>query len=135
MNSFPKGHIIIADDQELNRYVLKILLKDLIMLINEAGDGQAVLETLEQVYPTPVVLLLDLNMPVMDGYEVLSILRANPDKYAQVKTIIVSGTPYGQFVQHGFSEFIDAYIEKPVNQLELIEKITIAMQELTQPTC
>ena len=45
MNSFPKGHIIIADDQELNRYVLKILLKDLIMLINEAGDGQAVLET------------------------------------------------------------------------------------------
>lgn len=130
MNIFSNGHIIIADDQDLNRYVLKIFLKDLVMLINEAGDGQATLEALEQVHPAPVVLLLDLNMPVMDGYEVLGILRNNPEKYARVRTIIVSGTPYQQFALSGFSEFIDAYIEKPVNKQDLTEKIRNAISKL-----
>jgi CheY-like chemotaxis protein len=59
------------------------------------------------------VVILDINMPIMDGYELLNILSAQKEKYKNVKCICVSGTPISEFQNKMSDEKYFSYIEKP----------------------
>ena len=68
--------VLIVDDQEINRDVLGVILEDNYDLLY-APDGQKAMELIRQYYDKLSILLLDLMMPVMDGFEVLDQLSSD----------------------------------------------------------
>ena len=115
--------ILIVEDDLINREVLKYSLKNLGLSIQEAVNGEEGLHKLDELINKPVIVLLDLNMPVMDGYKVLATFEANPEKYATVKTIVVSGTLKSEFDKRGLNHLIIGYEAKPINVDSLIKII------------
>lgn len=81
--------IVIADDHSMIREGLKQLLEldDDILVVGEAGNGQECLEIIDQVHPD--VVLLDINMPVMNGLKMLEILRASDNKDQKVLILTI----------------------------------------------
>ncbi|MDZ4673766.1 MAG: type II/IV secretion system protein [Gemmatimonadota bacterium] len=70
----PKGTVLLVDDEESLRMVMKDLLERDGWTVQEAADGMAALAAVDQ--HAPDVILLDLNLPGIDGYEVLDRLRS-----------------------------------------------------------
>lgn len=81
--------IVIADDHSMIREGLKQLLEldGDIQVIGEAGNGQECLEVVDRVKPD--VLLLDINMPVMNGLKMLEILRNSKNKTQKVLILTI----------------------------------------------
>ncbi|WP_020536152.1 response regulator transcription factor [Lewinella cohaerens] len=81
--------IAIADDEELFRKGISMLLTDFegVELAFQAGNGQELLDQLAAVETQPDILLLDLNMPILDGVEAAKILQ---EKYPELKFIVLS---------------------------------------------
>ena len=117
---------LITDDNYINRNAIKHTLKNYFMPMEEAWNGELAIKQLNKlVNEGPVIHLLDLNMPIMNGYKVMEIMRDNSTRYKNVQTIVVSSVPYAEFILSGLDEVISYYITKPVDRKELIEKIAL----------
>jgi signal transduction histidine kinase/CheY-like chemotaxis protein len=79
--------VLVIDDQEADRYILRHYLEDFRCSIVEATGGEDGLKLARQL--KPALTLLDLNMPKIDGFEVLAQLKANPDT-ASLPVVIVT---------------------------------------------
>ena len=81
--------VAIADDEALFRKGMGMLIDDFegIEFILEAGNGQELLDNLGAAEEMPEVVLLDLNMPVLNGIDTAKILR---EKHPELKIIILS---------------------------------------------
>lgn len=115
--------ILVVDDIEQNRMLLKDVLKYFGYEVVEAGNGEEGIQVAREELPD--LILMDMNMPVMDGYTALQILRGDPLtqglKVAAI-TSFASGTDNGSV----FAAGADGYIPKPVDIRELpamMEKI------------
>ena len=85
------GRVLVVDDTPFNRQLLRRLLDRIGHVTLEAGDGQAALDLLRDPATEPVdVILLDIMMPVMDGYETLAALKAD-EALRDVPVIVISG--------------------------------------------
>lgn len=71
-----KSRILIADDRPSSRELLRLVLERAGYDVTEAEDGKAALERAHD--SSPDLILLDLQMPEMDGYQVLAALRSDP---------------------------------------------------------
>ena len=71
-----RDRVLIVDDVEINREILKEILQDEYKIM-QAGDGEEALQVIEQNQEDIAVVLLDLIMPKKDGYEVLEVLKKN----------------------------------------------------------
>lgn len=115
--------ILVVDDIEQNRMLLKDVLKYFGYEVVEAGNGEEGVKVAREELPD--LILMDMNMPIMDGYTALQILRGDPLtqglKVAAI-TSFASGTGNGSV----FAAGADGYIPKPVDIRELpamMEKI------------
>jgi adenylate cyclase len=85
------GRVLVVDDTPFNRQLLRRLLDRIGHVTLEAADGQAALDLLRDPGTEPVdVILLDIVMPVMDGYETLAALKAD-EALREVPVIVISG--------------------------------------------
>lgn len=123
-----KNHILIVDDEPINRFVLKQILTPEDCTLYEAADGQDALYMLEK-HPDINIVLLDLNMPNIDGYAFLHHLNES-SQYAdrQLNVIIVSATMEAMFRDMAKAGgintgFVRGYIQKPVNKTTVINEI------------
>ena len=124
MFSNTKLAFLITDDNYINRFVLKHILKEFSLHMEEAWNGELAVKMLDRLgEDVTIIHLLDLNMPVTNGYKVIELMRDNPCKYKNVKTIVVSATLYEEFILSGLDAYINAYISKPLERKELIEII------------
>lgn len=104
--------ILIAEDHPVNRELLRELLEARGYSVDEAENGQEVLVKLAQSKPD--VLLLDLSMPVMDGYTTLKKIRENA---STASLTVVAVTAYAmrgdreKAIEAGF----DGYLSKPID--------------------
>jgi DNA-binding NarL/FixJ family response regulator len=112
--------VIITDDHTLIRDGLKSLLKSdrSIQVVGEAENGAQLLELLETV--TPDVIMLDLNMPVMDGFEALTQVQA---KYPHVKVLILTMLDQDSYVTKVRTAGALGYVLKTAGRTELIHAI------------
>ena len=81
--------IVIADDHSMIREGLKQLLEldDDIVVVGEAGNGEECLKLIDQLHPD--VVLLDINMPVMNGLKMLEVLRESNNKNQKVLILTI----------------------------------------------
>ncbi len=110
--------ILIADDE----YYLRIILKDLLNYSNykiyEAKNGEEALEI--AVKEKPDIILLDISMPKMNGYEVMIRLR---EKNIQSKIIVISAKAQKTDKEKGLALGADYYITKPFDIIRLSDLI------------
>jgi CheY-like chemotaxis protein len=104
--------ILVAEDNAANRELFRELLEARGHEVVEACDGQVALQILEQNEPD--ILLLDIGMPVLDGFAVIRAVRANP----RLATLPVLGVT--AYAMQGDRERIlasgfDGYLSKPID--------------------
>lgn len=118
-----KFTILIAEDNESNYKLFASVLKGEYQLIH-AWDGQEAVEMFKQY--NPQIILMDINMPVMDGYEATKEIR----KYsAKVPIIAITAFAYASDEQRVMESGFDGYMPKPINARLLKAQLTEIMQK------
>jgi two-component system, cell cycle response regulator DivK len=112
--------ILIIEDNEQNLYLLTFILEKHGHLVKAAQDGQEGIDMAKRVKPD--LILLDVQLPVMDGYAVARNLRSNPDL---TKTPIIAVTSYAMpgDREKAIASGCTGYIEKPINPDTFIEQV------------
>ncbi len=116
----PRRRILVVDDKPSNAQSLELLLQALGQEVFTAYDGQEALELARRHHPD--VVLLDIGLPIIDGYEVARQCRAQPDLQPMT---LVAMTGYGQESDRLRSQEagFDAHLVKPVNLDELLQML------------
>ncbi len=109
-------HILVVDDAEINRLILVDLLSSLGAICDEAANGQEALETFEQSGPDDYdLILMDVQMPIMDGYAATRAIRGSSHPSAQTVPIIaVTANAFVDDVREAIDSGMDTHIAKPV---------------------
>jgi hemolysin D len=112
--------VFIVDDLRVVREKLKLVLRSHvdIQVIGTAIDGDSAIEQLE--YLAPDIILLDLDMPRLDGIETAKIIAV---KYPQIKVIILSSLDDPSDLRSSLSSCIKEYVFKANIDLEIVDKI------------
>ena len=113
--------VLIVDDEERNIYALRSYLETLEMKIITARDGEEAISILQN-NPKPDIILLDIMMPVMDGYETLGAIGLN-DELKNIPVIAVTAKAMKGDEEKCREAGAWDYISKPVNIEMLIEKM------------
>lgn len=116
---------MVVDDVESNRVLLKMILEDDYSIV-ECDDGPSCLSAIE--HQTPDIVLLDINMPEMTGYEVCKRIRKNP-KTSALPVIFVSAMDTPEEKLAGFEAGGNDYLVKPVDAVVLEEKIAATLSQ------
>lgn len=105
-----KRKILIVDDVEMNRIVLEEIIKNMGYEPVLAEDGEEALEKAKECIPQ--LILTDISMPGMNGYELCSILKKN-EKTRNIPVVFISAFDNPQDIVEGFSLGGEDYITKP----------------------
>jgi diguanylate cyclase (GGDEF)-like protein len=120
--------ILIADDDAINRQVLAELLKPEYTVLLARNGEQALERALRHA---PDLVLLDVMMPDMDGYEVLRRLRADPST-SQLAVIFISGLDRPEDEANGLRMGAADYIAKPFNATVVMARVALHLQLVRQ---
>jgi two-component system, OmpR family, alkaline phosphatase synthesis response regulator PhoP len=112
--------IVIADDNDQNVELLEAYLSDFDCEIRTAHDGEETLQVVEEFAPD--LLLLDVMMPRLSGFEVCKKIRANPDSKDLLILMITALNEAADF-ERGVQAGTDDFLTKPVNKVELLCRI------------
>jgi CheY-like chemotaxis protein len=112
--------VLIAEDNAVNRELLRELLEARGYAVDEAYDGQAALQMIEQTRPD--ILLLDIGMPVLDGFAVVRRIRENP-RLATLPVLAVTAYAMQGDRERVLNSGFDGYLSKPVNPTALAEEL------------
>ncbi|WP_026997067.1 response regulator [Flectobacillus major] len=109
---------LVVDDDYVNRLLLRSLLKTLDVRFEQCENGEEAIRYLKDTQEKHIVILLDLHMPIMDGYEVISYIQAHPSffHHTQISIIVISASDYFSFQQRCPDADIVTYIQKPVSR-------------------
>ena len=113
---------LIVDDSRFVRGFLRGLLEGRGIECEEAADGQAGIERLRGDFPFDLALL-DWNMPVMNGLEMLQQLRA--EGFSAVKVLMVTTEAENDFIVRALEAGADEYLMKPFDSEALAEKLAM----------
>jgi putative two-component system response regulator len=116
-----KAKILIVDDSETDRLIIRNILDDYELI--EAGNGREAMSFLE-AYKDIDLVILDLNMPVMNGFEVLEKLKNNP-YITNSSTIILTNYDETENEIKGLEMGAVDYIRKPLNIQSLRKRIDV----------
>jgi CheY-like chemotaxis protein/anti-sigma regulatory factor (Ser/Thr protein kinase) len=118
-----RRRILVVDNERIDRELLVQILAPLGFDIDQADTGAACLLRVAQSRPD--LILMDLAMPVMDGWEAARILRREPD--FAVPILIVSANAYDRTLDNPAGIAADDFFVKPVNVAELLERIGVRL--------
>src|SRR6267154_2334429 len=112
--------ILIAEDNPVNRELLRELLEMRGHTVVEACDGEEALRSIEQAQPD--LVLLDIGMPLLDGFGVIRKIRENP-RFASMPVVAVTAYAMRGDREKILSSKFDGYLSKPVDARSLGEEL------------
>ena len=113
-------NILIAEDNAVNRELLRELLEIRGYSVVEACNGEEALRALGECLPE--ALLLDLGMPVLDGYRTVQRIRENP-RWATLPVLAVTAYAMQGDKERILSCGFDGYLSKPINPTLLFQEL------------
>lgn len=114
------GHVLVIEDDPLAQRVLKMQLAARGYRVSIGNDGVEGIEAAERIHPDLVVL--DLMMPRMSGFEVLERLRAHAD-LSNLPILVLTASLNGEHRETVLQQLADAYLTKPYAESQLAETI------------
>lgn len=126
---FTGKRILIVEDNELNREILTDTLEGMGFTVDEAINGEDSLRVIKEKGPNYFfAVLMDIQMPVMDGYEATQEIRqAYPQ--SQIPIIAVSANAFEEDKRKSKERGMNNHIAKPINTDELIEALELISEE------
>ena len=119
--STDKLKILIVDDSELNRELLAGMLGDEYE-IYQVENGKKAIDILEENREQFKLVLLDINMPVMNGYEATKAIRRSSHELAKkIPIIAMTANAFSEDIQHSLAAGMNAHVSKPV-EMKVLEK-------------
>ena len=112
--------VLIAEDNAVNRELLRELLEARGYAVQEAGDGLQALEMMAEFKPD--ALLVDLNMPVLDGFATLKKIRQDP-RLASLPVMAVTASAMRGDQEKALEAGFDSYLSKPIQSSSLYEEL------------
>ena len=120
------ARVMVVDDNRVNRHLLLALLeRGGITRVDLAEDGEQALARIGAFKPD--LMLLDLMMPNLDGFEVCRRLRADAD-WASLPILVQSSLNRAEDRNRAFSAGATDYVSKPINAIELLSRVRIHIQ-------
>ena len=120
-----KTTILVVDDEKRLRLMMQDMLKLEGYQILKAADGETALEILTREYPK--LILLDVMMPGIDGYEVCRRIR----EFSQVPIIMVTAKDNDEEIIEGLEAGADDYVPKPFSREELAARVRAVLRRTT----
>lgn len=116
-----RQQILIVDDSEMNRAILTEILQKDYRILN-AEDGEQCIEILEQKGTAISLILLDLVMPKMDGFEVLAVM--NKKQWIEdIPVIMISSGDSAKFIQKAYEFGVTDYIGRPFDAKVVYQRV------------
>ena len=112
--------ILIADDNQANCELLEAYLATVDCEVQVAVDGQDALDKVSQFEPD--LILLDVMMPKLSGFEVCETLKKNPVT-RRIMVLMVTALNERGDIERAVQAGTDDFLSKPVNQVELIKRV------------
>lgn len=114
------ARVLIVDDNAANAELLEAYLKDSPWCVEVAHSGGEALEKVESFGPD--LILLDIMMPDMSGYEICTRLKGEP-RTADIPIIMVTALTDLEDVEKAVEAGTDDFLSKPVNRMELLTRV------------
>jgi CheY-like chemotaxis protein len=127
MNS-GRSPILIVEDDDAIRDALKEVLLDVGYAVECASNGKQALEILQEAPWVPSVILLDIMMPIMDGYGFRERQLSDP-RFANIPTVVLSADSH--LDEKSRRLMTKYFIKKPID----LEKLLSMIEELSQGVC
>lgn len=109
------------DDSPATRHALKTILASMAIQVDEVGNGQEAIEFCRRS-PAPDLILLDMEMPVMDGLQFIKALRADR-RWDGIRVVVCSGTANLGAVREALNVGADEYVSKPFSASSIRAKV------------
>jgi CheY-like chemotaxis protein len=116
----PKSRILIADDNPQNVELLEVYLGQEDYEVATAVDGRDTLEKIARFRPD--LILLDIMMPKLSGFEVCEIVKDDPAT-RDIMILVVTALNEPGDVERAVNVGCDDFISKPINKLELLKRV------------
>ena len=111
--------IVYADDMQINRELVKAMIEGQNISIIEAENGQEIIEILKNTMPD--IILTDIRMPVLDGYETAKIIRKEK-RYDTVPIVALTAYAVDSEIKK-YGKIFDDYLTKPLTKEKLLETL------------
>ena len=118
--TFEKSKIIIADDIDFNRELIKGFLEKYDFELFDAKNGKEVIDLTKK--ENPDLILMDIRMPVMSGYEAVNILKSEP-QYKDIPVIAITASVMKEDIIDLEQNF-NAYLKKPISKETLLNSLS-----------
>lgn len=112
--------VLVVDDQPAERDIQRTMLAHLGYPVHEAGDGESALEAARA--HVPALVLLDVAMPRMDGFEVCRALRADPAT-AGTRVVLLTASLLSELAEKAAEAGADAVLSKPVDPRDVADTV------------
>lgn len=122
---FSQFNVLAVDDIPLNILLVQKMLTRFNFQLRTAGGGQEALDAIAEQKPD--LILLDLMMPEIDGFEVIKRIRENPET-ADIRIIILSALNSNEDVVKGFNAGADDFIMKPIIMEKLLSCVVTQLK-------
>jgi DNA-binding response OmpR family regulator len=116
-----KGTILVVDDNPDNVEILRAFLESRGYAVAQAPDGRTALARMEQVRPE--LVLLDVMMPGMDGWQVCRTIKNHPEFGGSTRVVMVTAKGAFEDKHEGLRAGADDYVVKPVDFKDLLGKV------------
>ncbi|MBQ6016008.1 MAG: response regulator [Bacteroidales bacterium] len=127
MTDFSKYNVLAVDDVPLNLLLVEKMLSKFKFRIRKAANGRIALEEIAKERPD--LILLDLMMPEVDGFEVLRQVRENPET-AGIRIVILSALNSTEDIVKGYQLGANDFITKPIIIEKLVNCVATQLQLL-----
>ena len=117
-----RPRVVVAEDDAVLRYTIKLIIEKHYEVIGEAQDGAAAVELTDELRPD--VVLLDISMPVMTGFAAARLIR---ERLPDVRVIIVSNYTTPAYIEETFRIGANGYVVKGSALLQLPKAIQDAL--------
>ncbi len=117
--------ILVVDDHEQNRELLQAYLEDIGCRIGTAGDGLEAVAFIER--DEPDLIVLDVMMPRMSGFQLCSKLKKNPAT-RDIPIVMVTALSDVSDVERAVESGADDFLTKPVHKIELVTRVKSLMR-------
>ncbi|MCR4697813.1 MAG: response regulator [Bacilli bacterium] len=115
-----KYRILVVDDNEINRIIATELLKDMGYETDEACNGQEAVERIKQAMERDYdLILMDIQMPVMNGYEATKAIRALDAPLHDIPIIALTANAFEEDKKNALDAGMNSHIAKPINVEQL----------------
>ncbi|MDF3058830.1 MAG: hypothetical protein K0R17_3045 [Rariglobus sp.] len=114
------SHILVIDDSKAVRLIIQKVLAPFACVVNEATNGFTGLFAMERTMPD--LILLDVSMPTMDGVEMLTMLKSNP-QLSQVPVIMLTASTDHKVLPQITALGVNGLLKKPFTEAAALEAI------------